>query len=61
MVEALKGIALKRNSALIVSIKQPSAKQFGMFDKCIFLSGERWWTVREVGRVREREGKMEGG
>ena len=39
IIEVLKGIALKRGSAIIVSIKQPSAKQFGMFDKCLFLSG----------------------
>ena len=40
VIEALKGIAVNRNSTLIVTIHQPSAKLYGMFDKCLFLSGK---------------------
>ena len=39
VIEALKGIAVNRKSTLIVTIHQPSAKLFNLFDKCLFLSG----------------------
>ena len=39
VIEALKGIAVTRNATLIVTIHQPSAKLYAMFDKCLFLSG----------------------
>ena len=39
VIEALKGIAVNRGSTLILTIHQPSAKLYGMFDKCLFLSG----------------------
>ena len=39
VIEALKGIAVNRNSTLIVTIHQPSARLYGLFDKCLFLSG----------------------
>ena len=39
VIEALKGIAVNRNSTLIVTIHQPSARLYDLFDKCLFLSG----------------------
>ena len=39
VIEALKGIAVNRNSTLIVTIHQPSAKLYAMFDQCLFLAG----------------------
>lgn len=39
VIEALKEIAVNRGSTLILTIHQPSAKLYGMFDKCLFLSG----------------------
>ena len=41
MIEALKGIAVNRNSTLIVTIHQPSARLYDLFDKCLFLSGKK--------------------
>jgi ABC-type multidrug transport system ATPase subunit len=38
VIEALKAIAVNRKSTLIVTIHQPSAKLFGLFDKCLFLN-----------------------
>ena len=38
VVEALKNLAVNRRSTLIVTIHQPSAKIFALFDKCLFLS-----------------------
>jgi ABC-type multidrug transport system ATPase subunit len=46
VIEALKGIAVNRNSTLIVTIHQPSARLYGLFDKCLFLSG--MWKVAEA-------------
>ena len=39
VIEALKNIAINRKSTLIVTIHQPSAKLFALFDKCLFLAG----------------------
>ena len=39
VIEALKNIAVNRKSTLIVTIHQPSAKLFALFDKCLFLAG----------------------
>lgn len=39
VVEALKGIAVTQNATLVVTIHQPSARLYAMFNKCLFLAG----------------------
>jgi ATP-binding cassette subfamily G (WHITE) protein 2 len=38
VVDALRGIANYKKSTIIVTIHQPSAKIYALFDKCLFLS-----------------------
>jgi ABC-type multidrug transport system ATPase subunit len=38
VIDVLRNIANNRGSTIIVTIHQPSAKIYNLFDKCIFLS-----------------------
>ena len=56
VIEGLKNIATNKKSTLLVTIHQPSAKIYALFDKCLFLSNGK---VTFTGPAYQLRGRVE--